>query len=344
MLKQVIEAQGVEVGEAPFRKYPELIGKIKTWPAGAVIVLTHVGGSGQATFRNKWWGPVKINGQTVRGDGTLTLTFEKGDNATVVYTADDLSTFQEWRQNNCLVSRNTKSDVEFELVYADIDAMLTDDGEIGDFAFYRFYADGTNLSCINTLTSASMDFTNVKRAGRYFWFGSFVKSNIQKIPDNFFVFPKLEEIQGDSVFGSMFSLSDLREIGKNNFIFPNLTTITESTSGFFYGAFQASKLLEKIGEGSFKFPQLATMNNQNNFHYCFANCAKLTELPVGSFNWGSTLIKAGGNFLAYFSFGSGLTVPGNSLVQIYTPISVSKFDGTKNYSAGSTIYVNGVES
>lgn len=321
-----------------------------------VVVLTHTGGSGQATFRNKWTSPVLINGTSVASKGTLTLNFEEGDNATVVYTAEDETAFEGWVASNGtlpLCSTPSLGGLTFELTYVDVDTMLNEDGELGDYAFANFISQEKtywNLyghSAIASINPNAFDFSHVKKLGSYCFFG-FMDSQerLTEVPSNLFYFPALIEA-GLYCFGYCCAYSQsLKTVKEGNFIFPNLKSV--GTNFFTYGFYQINTAggVDKIEKNCLQFPNLQTAGD-SCFYGMFLWSTELTELPAGSFNWGNNLTTVGStNFLAYFAANSGLTVPGNRMVQIYTPVAVTRFDGSTtggkgNYTGGQTIYING---
>lgn len=330
----------------PITKPTHLEADWKCKPDG-VVVLTHISGSGQATFRNRWASPVLINGTSVASNGTLSLNFTEDDNATIVYTAsdDDPDAFKNWNASESAIVGSTGTSCRFELTYVDIDKMLLENGELGDYVFYNF----SNIGAISSIAQEAIDFSNVKKVGANFCCGMFGHNNdIETIPGLTFYFSNLEEAGDYFMYGIFERCLNLKTIGKNNFSFPSLTTVDGAEC--LRNAFTACSNLSLIKEGSFQFPVLTilvSLYNNSHFQYCFAGCANLTSLPLGSFNWGRNLTTVSPvGFLNYFCQSSGLTVPGNGMVQIYTPVAVTRFDGSTtsgkgNYTADSTIYING---
>lgn len=212
--------------------------------------------------------------------------------------------------------------------------------------FLYYYGDKNsnpdNIQGLTSLPDNLFVFPNVTSFTASGAFSNMLSSNykLTSIGNGNFVFPALEQI-ADSFNNIADSPNHpLTTIGENCFQFPNLKTFPRVGNYIFEEAFKGSAL-SSIGHGSFLFPSLESLSRYM-MRYTFEDCANLTALPIGSFNWPMTVVVDGYAVTMCDSMldNSGVAVPGNGSVAINAPLKIWN-SVLPNIEAGDIWYVNG---
>lgn len=321
----------------PITKNTVLKPVFRCHPDGA-IVFTQIGGSGNVAIKNKWNGPIDVNGTTVTSGNTINIACTSGEGKNIIINGDQ-SVLTQWLDNSSYLC-STNDDLQIEMTWVDMDIMCPD-----HIAPQRFMAYAFSHSKGVSLAPYCMDFSSLTQVGDEFcssMFSFFAGNTL--IPSNLFNFSNLEVADNSFLYNMFYFASGTIDIESNNFMFPSLKAVGSSA---FFEMFQSASGITHLPPHSFQFPNLLKFGN--NFAYSMFRRGTtshpypgLTALPIGFFSFNENVSTAATEMMGFFVYGNTkLSIPGNSQVAIRAVVPIKSYNGSTTIPAGSYLYVNG---